>query len=189
MVEPPTPTGHGIPATAQTRSHGIAPNPLRSEQGGEAGVSGKQERPVMASASVPAVNPLASAAAVPDPAPYRMPPAIPAATTSAGVENAIAECARTLGTLSPTDPAYASTLATMQSLLARRAPVRLEAGVIVDESQPVGRLQRAGDIAGVIIVMVMAGLILLSGSLWYEWGTPQTDPITTIARETPPTAP
>ena len=115
--------------------------------------------------------------------------AIPPATTSAGVENAIAECARTLGTLSPTDPAYASTLATMQSLLARRAPVRLEAGVIVDESQPVGRLQRAGDIAGVIIVMVMAGLILLSGSLWYEWGTPQTDPITTIARETPPTAP
>ena len=143
----------------------------------------------MASASVPAVNTLASAAAVPGPAPLPMSPAIPPATSSAGVENAIAECARTLGTLSPTDPAYASTLATMQSLLARRAPVRLEAGVIVDESQPVGRLQRAGDIAGVIIVMVMAGLILLSGSLWYEWGTPQTDPITTIARETPATAP
>ena len=189
MVELPTPTGQGNPATAQPPSYGIAPNQVRSETGGQVGVGGKQERPVMASASVPAVNTLASAAAVPGPAPLPMPPAIPAATTSAGVENAIAECARTLGTLSPTDPAYASTLATMQSLLARRAPVRLEAGVIVDESQPVGRLQRAGDIAGVIIVMVMAGLILLSGSLWYEWGTPQTDPITTIARETPATAP
>ena len=189
MVEPPAPTGQGNPATAQLPSYGIAPNQVRSETGGLLAVGGKQERPVMASASVPAVNTLASAAAVPGPAPMPMSPAIPPATTSAGVDNAIAECARTLGTLSPTDPAYASTLATMQSLLARRAPVRLEAGVIVDESQPVGRLQRAGDIAGVIIVMVMAGLILLSGSLWYEWGTPQTDPITTIARETPATAP
>ena len=143
----------------------------------------------MASATVPTVNALGSAAALPGPAPLPMPSAVPPLTTPSGVETAIAECARTLVTLSPTDPAYASTLATMQSLLARRAPVRLEAGVIVDESQPVGRLQRAGDIAGVIIVMVMAGLILLSGSLWYEWGTPQTDPITTIARETPPTAP
>ena len=189
MVELPTPTGQENREPAQTPSYGIAPNPVRSETGIQVGVGGNQERPVMASASVPAVNTLASAGAVPGPAPMPMPPAIPPAATSAGVENAIAECARTLGTLSPTDPAYASTLATMQSLLARRAPVRLEAGVIVDESQPVGRLQRAGDIAGVIIVMVMAGLILLSGSLWYEWGTPQTNPITTIARETPPTAP
>jgi len=143
----------------------------------------------MASATVPAVSALGSAAALPGPANLLMPLAVPALPPSSGVETAIAECARTLGTLSPTDPAYASTLATMQSLLARRAPVRLEAGVIVDESQPVGRLQRAGDIAGVIIVMVMAGLILLSGSLWYEWGTPQTDAVTTIARETPATAP
>ncbi|MFZ4386327.1 MAG: hypothetical protein ACOYOM_15465 [Chloroflexota bacterium] len=189
MVELPTPTGHGIPAPAQTPSHGIAPNPGRSETGGQAGVDAGQERPFMASATVPAVSALGSAAALPGPANLPMPLAVPALPPSSGVETAIAECARTLGTLSPTDPAYASTLATMQSLLARRAPVRLEAGVIVDESQPVGRLQRAGDIAGVIIVMVMAGLILLSGSLWYEWGTPQTDPITTIARETPATAP
>ena len=143
----------------------------------------------MASATVPAANSRGAAASPPDTAPLPVPGAVPAPITSSAVETAIAECARTLGTLSPTDPAYASTLATMQSLLARRAPVRLEAGVIVDESQPVGRLQRAGDIAGVIIVMVMAALILLSGSLWYEWGTPQTEPVTTIARETPAPAP
>ena len=185
MVERPTPTGQANPVTSQTPSYGSPLNSGQTERGGHAGVGDKQDRPVMASAIVPAVNALGSAASLPSPRPS----AVPSLTTSSGFETAIAECARTLGTLSPTDPAYASTLATMQSLLARRAPVRLEAGVIVDESQPVGRLQRAGDIAGVIIVMVMAGLILLSGSLWYEWGTPQTDPVTTIARETPPTAP
>ena len=189
MAEQPTPVGQEPSVAALIPNYGSSGSPERTAPFVPTGMSSAHQRSAMASASVPAVNTLASAAAVPDPAPLRMPPAIPAAITSAGVENAIAECARTLGTLSPTDPAYASTLATMQSLLARRAPVRLEAGVIVDESQPVGRLQRAGDIAGVIIVMVMAGLILLSGSLWYEWGTPQTDPITTIARETPPTAP
>lgn len=98
-----------------------------------------------------------------------------------GHDTAIIECARSLGALSPTDRAYATTISTMQTLLARHGRFPIEAGVIVDESQPVGRLQKAGDIAGVIIVMVMAGLILLSGSLWYEWGTPQIEPVTTTA--------
>lgn len=141
----------------------------------------------MASVTVPAVNVVASAAPVAAAAALPMPATVPAVAPASGIETAISECARTLGTLSPTDPAYASTLATMQTLLARRAPVRIEAGVIVDESPPLGTLQRAGDIAGVIIVIVMAGLILLSGSLWYEWGTPQTDPVTTL--QSPPTAP
>ena len=189
MVELPTPTGQENREPAEAQTYRIAPSTSRSDHVGQAGVGHGQERPVMASATVPAANSRASAASPPDTSPLPVPAAVPAPATSSGVETAIAECARTLGTLSPTDPAYASTLATMQSLLARRAPVRLEAGVIVDESQPVGRLQRAGDIAGVIIVMVMAGLILLSGSLWYEWGTPQTEPVTTIARETPATAP
>ena len=141
----------------------------------------------MASASVPAGTVISSTPPMGAPPPQQAPATVPA--VSSGIEAAIAECARTLGTLSPTDAAYASTLATMQTLLARRAPVRIEAGVIVDESPPLGTLQRAGDIAGVIIVMVMAGLILLSGSLWYEWGTPQTDPVGTIAPETLPTTP
>ncbi len=102
-------------------------------------------------------------------------------TAFVGFDTAIIECARSLGALTPTDEAYPTTIATMRTLLARHAPVRIDAGVIVDESQPVGRLQHAGDIAGVIIVMVMAGLILLSGSLWYEWGTPQIEPVTTTA--------